>query len=79
MLISGKLHFLIQMPPSLYLSSGLALLTPGRAAVPGAQLVANDKLDTVVAVLLVRKRKMSTPFFLYTQLYFVMKNSSMVT
>jgi len=36
------------MPSSLYLSSGLALLTSGMASVPGAQLVANDKLDTVV-------------------------------
>lgn len=67
------------MPPSLHLSSGLALLNPGRAPVPSAQLVANDKIGIEVAVLLVFKRKMSMPFFIYTELYFVLKNSSMVT
>lgn len=79
MLILGKLRFLIHMPPSLHLSSGLALLNPGGAPVPSAQLVANDKIGIEVAVLLVFKRKMSTPFFIYTELYFVLKNSSMVT
>jgi len=79
MLILGKLHFPIQMPPSLYLSSGLALLNSGRAPLPSAQLVANGKIDIEVAVLLVCKRKMNATFFIYIQFYFVIKNSSMVT
>lgn len=46
---------------------------------PRAQSVAEDRPDAALVELLVCKRRMQAPFSLYTQLYFVMKNSSMVT